>query len=181
MATPPKASTMKTTGRVTAVAAPVAALTTPGAAQESVLGGQARPRFERKTPMSGATTDFTSMRVRMRIEGELEGSVRVVLELQDVRLWGEETSTLGDFRADNLDLHQGYFDYAPNEAFSLRVNRKEISLGAHADRARFGAPQLELPDDERGLLAYVRACRLERSARLPNVGAPAFHPSLIPR
>ena len=121
---------MKTTGRVTAVAALVAALTTPGAAQELVLGGQVRPRFERKTPMSGATTDFTSMRVRMRIEGELEGSVRVVLELQDVRLWGEETSTLGDFRADNLDLYQGYFDYAPNEAFSLRVNRKEISLGA---------------------------------------------------
>jgi len=117
------ASTMKTTGRVTAVAALVAALTTPGAAQELVLGGQVRPRFERKTPMSSATTDFTSMRVRMRIEGELEGSVRVVLKLQDIRLWGEDTSTLGDFRADNLDLYQGYFDYAPNEAFSLRVNR----------------------------------------------------------
>ena len=36
MAPPPEASTMKTTGRVTAVAALVAALTTPGAAQELV-------------------------------------------------------------------------------------------------------------------------------------------------
>lgn len=100
-------------------------------AKEVGFGGQFRPRFEFRDPSGSPYDSFTSMRVRMHMTTELEQNVGVYLELQDVRLWGEEINTLGDFRADNFDLHQAYADLKKinDGPVSVRLGRQAISFG----------------------------------------------------
>lgn len=100
------------------------------AANEVTFGGQIRPRFEFRDP-SGGYDSFTSMRVRFRMSTELERNVGLHLELQDVRLWGEELNTLGDYRADNFDLHQAYADLKQvhDSPVSFRIGRQKIAFG----------------------------------------------------
>ena len=96
------------------------------------FGGQVRTRFEFRDPSQmGIRDNHTSMRVRTHISASLDHDTGVYIQLQDVRLWGEETSTLGDFHADNLDLHQGYFEVRSlgGSPFSIRAGRQAISLG----------------------------------------------------
>lgn len=66
--------------------------------------------MENRSPGDGNWDSFTSMRVRAAIAAQLEGRVKVFIQLQDVRLFGEEGDTKGDYRADNFDLHQGYLE-----------------------------------------------------------------------
>jgi hypothetical protein len=47
------------------------------------------------------------MRVRPALDARLEGNDRVLVQVQDTRLFCEEENTFSDYRADNLDLHQG--------------------------------------------------------------------------
>jgi hypothetical protein len=103
-------------------------------AQESpklTFKGQVRPRLENKSPGDGTWDSFTSMRVRAAIAAELEQGVKIFIQVQDVRLFGEEGSTLGDYNADNFDLHQGYLEMAdlPEIGGMLRAGRQEVSLG----------------------------------------------------
>ena len=79
-----------------------------GSAQQTTWHGEIRPRYEIRDPLGGGPDEFTSMRLRVAIESRLDASVSFFAQLQDVRLWGEEASPLGDYRADNIDLHQGY-------------------------------------------------------------------------
>jgi hypothetical protein len=100
-------------------------------AQRVSFSGQVRPRYEYRDPGGDERDEFVSMRVRAGLEAELADDVSVFLQLQDVRLWGEETSPLGDFRADAFDLHQGYLviDRLGGEPLAARVGRQEIALG----------------------------------------------------
>ncbi len=100
-------------------------------AQEVTLGGQLRPRFEFRKPAANGDDGFTSMRARVNLSALLERNIRVFLQIQDVRLFGEEKGTLSDFRADNFDLHQGYIEINHNgdAGIDLRVGRQEVSLG----------------------------------------------------
>lgn len=93
--------------------------------------GQVRPRLENRSPGAGNWDSFTSMRVRAAITAQLEGGVKVFIQLQDVRLFGEEGNTLGDYRADNFDLHQGYLEMSsvPGIGGMLRAGRQEMALG----------------------------------------------------
>ena len=111
------------------VAIGLLALATPLAAQTVTAGGQVRPRFENRD--TDGAVRFTSMRVRAHIEAGLERDVRVFIQLQDVRLWGEEGNTLTDFRADNFDLHQGYLEAGLGDDAWLRarIGRQETNLG----------------------------------------------------
>lgn len=95
------------------------------------VSGQVRPRFEYRTRPGDAHDTFTSMRVRAGIFAKLEKDVRVMIQLQDVRLWGEETNTLGDFQADRFDLHQGYLELGNlgDHPLSVRAGRQAIALG----------------------------------------------------
>ncbi|MCG8467315.1 MAG: alginate export family protein [Gemmatimonadetes bacterium] len=112
-----------------------AALLLPAAAsgQDTSLGGQLRIRYEARDPFAGPTGDletFISMRARADLLAELSSDVSVFLQIQDVRLWGEETSTLGDFNADNFDLHQGYIQFEEDGSwFRGRVGRQEVDFG----------------------------------------------------
>ena len=95
------------------------------------IHGQIRPRFEARDAGKGSDDAFTSMRVRLDAGTTLDGGVRTFVQLQDVRLWGEETNTLGDYSADNLDLHQGYAEFTDvaGTPLGLRIGRQEIALG----------------------------------------------------
>lgn len=103
----------------------------PARAQEVRFGAQVRPRYEYRDPSADGGEAFVSMRVRAGFTALLEEDVRLFVQVQDVRLWGEETSTLGDFRADNFDLHQGYAEVggAEGPGFRLRAGRQEAVLG----------------------------------------------------
>ena len=109
----------------------VAGASLPLHAQEVTLGGQVRPRFEYREPAGDGDDGATSMRVRVNLSALLERNVRVFIQLQDVRFFGEETNTLGDFSADNLDLHQGYLElnHSGDAGFALRVGRQEVNFG----------------------------------------------------
>lgn len=100
-------------------------------AQEVELGGQIRPRFEFRDTASVGNGYFTSMRARGQVTARLDKGVSIMFQVQDVRIWGEETSTLSDFSANQLDLHQGYLDVASSGAvrYAVRAGRQEINFG----------------------------------------------------
>ncbi len=108
-----------------------APMTSPLAGQDVDFSGQIRPRFEFRDPVAGSGDAFTSMRVRANLLATLDRRVTVFIQMQDVRVWGEETNTLTDFSADNLDLHQGYIEIQPfdDANVSARVGRQEVAFG----------------------------------------------------
>jgi hypothetical protein len=67
-----------------------------------------------------------SQRTRLGLRFMHDPKVRAFVELQDVRLWGDELSTLDDSRADNLDVHEGYVDLKPLDRLTIRVGRQEL-------------------------------------------------------
>ena len=95
------------------------------------FGGQIRPRTEFRDPVGNGYDVFTSMRARLNITATLEQDVNVFIQLQDVRLWGEESDTFTDYNADNFDFHQAYMDIKDmgDTALSLRIGRQAIGLG----------------------------------------------------
>ena len=95
------------------------------------FGGQIRPRTEFRDPVGNGYDVFTSMRARLNITASLEQDVNVFIQLQDVRLWGEESDTFTDYNADNFDFHQAYMDIKDmgDTALSLRIGRQAIGLG----------------------------------------------------
>ena len=104
------------------------------AAQEVKLGGQVRPRWEFRDPFAVTSAGgdwFVSMRARADITATLEKNVTVFVQLQDVRMWGEEGNTLGDFSADNVDLHQAYVDVKKqgNTSLAVRAGRQQVVFG----------------------------------------------------
>ena len=109
----------------------VAGASLPLHAQQVTLGGQVRPRFEYREPAGNRDDGATSMRVRVNLSALLERNVQAFIQLQDVRFFGEETNTLGDFSADNFDLHQGYLElnHSGDAGFALRVGRQEVNFG----------------------------------------------------
>jgi hypothetical protein len=124
---------MKRSGPVVLILLTLMAMLEPvGAQQRSdiTFTGQIRPRFESRNPVDGSWDHFTSMRVRGNVAAALEGGINVFVQVQDVRFWGEETNTLGDFSADNLDLHQGYIEFGelPYVDGSLKVGRQEMAF-----------------------------------------------------
>jgi hypothetical protein len=114
----------------------LAAVPTAGVAQEVDLkfGGQVRPRFEYRNPLllpDGDGEYFTSMRTRLDLRASLDDNLAAFIQIQDVRLWGSEGNTLGDFSADGLDIHQAYIDLgkAENGGFMGRFGRQEVNFG----------------------------------------------------
>jgi hypothetical protein len=95
---------------------------------------QVRPRFEAHTGrdgVEGGDAWFVNLRTRLGATmGVGQFSVRAVV--QDVRLFGEESGTFQDFTADGLDMHFGYVQWSPSEAFGVRIGRQEFNL--HEDR-----------------------------------------------
>lgn len=104
------------------------------------LKGQYRPRLELRQNRDlkpggkdGNPSDqlMISHRARLGAGVSYKNRVHVYVELQDVRVWGTETNTLGDFSADGFDLHQGWIQIGLMEHMTLKIGRMEFALNNH--------------------------------------------------
>lgn len=79
---------------------------------------------------AGDQTDWFTQRFRFNVGAEITDNLRAYVELQDVRAWGEESSTT-DASADNFDAHQAYFEMlkTPWLGGSTRIGRQELAYG----------------------------------------------------
>ncbi len=114
----------------TLVAALVAVLagTSPAAAQQFEWEGSIWSRFETRDIDGGPDETFTVMQTRIGATGVFSPMVRFFAQAQDVRRWGEETSTT-DGSADQFDFHQGYLEVGNDETpLRLRVGRQEYEV-----------------------------------------------------
>jgi len=105
-----------------------------GPAVEAKASGQVLVRYrhhEGHDFMSGGVTDNVRQRTRLGLSLTFADAVAAFVQVQDVRTWGEETDTLGDFSADGLDLHQGYLAIRLSEGMTLKIGRQEISYLNH--------------------------------------------------
>ncbi len=109
----------------------VVASSTSYAQKEIVWGGQIRPRYQLRDPFGSDYDSFTSMRVPTQLVASLDSDVDLMIQLQDVRLWGEEKNTLTDYSADKFDLHQGYahLNKLGDGDHSLKIRRQIVVLG----------------------------------------------------
>jgi Alginate export len=102
-----------------------------GDAVTLIPSGQYRPRFlfhGGRDFKEGKTFDAFSHRTRLGVKVELLEWFGAMIQLQDVRLWGEETNTLGDFSADGLGVHQAWVEASCPLGLTLRIGRQEINL-----------------------------------------------------
>lgn len=131
-------------------------------AQDIQVHGQLRPRYELRA-QSSQEDAFVSMRARLTVNALLENDVRVFLQVQDVRLWGDETNTLFDFSADNFDLHQGYIEFSrPGDTqLAARVGRQEVNFGGQRLVGAVGWTQQARSFDGIGLVANSTGFRID--------------------
>lgn len=122
-----------------AIVAAIALLTEPMLAQQPAapdstisFSGEVRVRGEYDRPGSGVDDDWvTYLRSRFGARARLGEGVRMMVQLQDSRVFGEHGSTAAG-SASQLDLHQGYLELGgrwQSRDLALRVGRQEISIG----------------------------------------------------
>ena len=109
--------------------------------EKVTVGGQVRLRSETKLNydpfIAGAdNNEDVLLRARLNVEAKPVDHVRVFIQPQFSRLFGQEGSTIANnstvsATTDVVDLHQGYIDLTQiaGSAFSLRVGRQELAYG----------------------------------------------------
>lgn len=129
---PPVASNSTATDQA---AATPTVIVVPGV-RKLTFGGQYRVRYESQIDLDldddtrPNTNDFFTQRARFNVGFEFSDRLSGFLQVQDVREWGEETSTLDD-SADGLDMHQAWVELRGkrNPDNRLRIGRQELSFG----------------------------------------------------
>ncbi len=94
---------------------------------------QVRPRLEAHTGKDGAAGGealFITQRSRLGLDASVD-DVFGRVTVQDVRLWGTEASTIGDFVADAVDFHEAYMGWKASDALTIKAGRQEISFNEH--------------------------------------------------
>ena len=76
----------------------------------------------------GKVDNFMRQRARLGLRFAYGDEVQALVQVQDVRTWGEESDTLGDFSANGFDLHQGFVEIVAAPDLRLRMGRQEIAL-----------------------------------------------------
>ncbi|MBW2455930.1 MAG: alginate export family protein [Deltaproteobacteria bacterium] len=76
----------------------------------------------------GGVTDNFRHRVRLGLAATYADRLGALVQLQDVRTFGEEQDPLGDYEADGFDLHQAYARLMPSESLEFRLGRQEIVI-----------------------------------------------------
>lgn len=79
----------------------------------------------------GGVANFVRHRARLGLRLDYDESIATFIQLQDVRIWGEESDTLGDYSADGLDAHQAFLELTFDRDARLRVGRQEIGYLNH--------------------------------------------------
>ena len=80
---------------------------------------------------TGHNFDAFSQRARLGLKAKLANWATLHVQLQDVRRWGEETNTLGDFSANGFDVHQAWAQIGCARRLALRIGRQEIAFDGH--------------------------------------------------
>ena len=104
-----------------------------GTAGRVKIQGQMRTRFEwTDNDFQIGRADLAHLlRTRVSVIGAPYEHTKVVVQAQDSRLFGEETSTLGDGSGDQIDFHQAYLqlDQVFDQPIALKFGRQEIVYG----------------------------------------------------
>lgn len=99
------------------------------AAVDVKIGGEYRLRFENREPtnfnQAGPTDRFVLQRTRLNFDGKFESGAGFFTEIQDSRIWGNETSTLTQMSF--IDLHQAYFTFGKD--IKWKLGRQELAYG----------------------------------------------------
>ncbi len=95
---------------------------------------QIRHRFEMNGKDFNSDTDasnYNLLRTRFSLTFKPLKNMEAFVQFQDARVFGEETSTLGDGSADRFDLHQGYFKVKEflGMPLTLKLGRMEVVYG----------------------------------------------------
>ncbi len=95
---------------------------------------ESRSNFTETNPVNHVVLQRVRLNARLRLSENLSGLV----QLQDSRLWGQESSTASN--ESNIDLHQAYFqlDQFLHPRLSLRLGRQEVSYGNQRLIGAFG-------------------------------------------
>ena len=87
--------------------------------------------FNQRTPANA----YTLMRSRMGVEAKPAEDIRIVFQIQDSRVFGQEKDGTGNFNtladSKNLDLHQGFVEIRNLfiSGLMVRLGRQELSFG----------------------------------------------------
>jgi len=103
----------------------------PAFAQQVTLSGQIRPRWESRdaVDVDHDGDGMVSMRTCVGAAVTITPATRAFVQIQDVRIWGEELSTT-DGAAELLDVHQAWVEIGAAGGTGLRVGRQEARYGA---------------------------------------------------
>ncbi len=99
------------------------------------VDGQYRPRVIVHTGLDfrgddSEVRELATHRARLGLTLEHDTGVAFTLRVQDVRIWGEEDSTL-DFSASGFDAHEVFAVLPIVRGLSLKIGRQEITLDNH--------------------------------------------------
>ncbi len=103
---------------------------TPAPERKLAFGGAIRLRPEYRHDFGTPFLDGTHVLARTRAWVSLDTAhVRGLVELQDARLFGTETSPTSNEK--NVDLHQAFLTFGPRDAqgFTARLGRQEMAYG----------------------------------------------------
>jgi hypothetical protein len=126
-------------GAILALVISVGALMAPATAEEQKetswafsAEARVRPEYRDNLDLESDVNDDTRlglMRLRFGLDVNWKQEIRVFAQIQDSRAAGEEVSTASNEK--NLDLHQGFADFAPAswKGLALRVGRQEWIYG----------------------------------------------------
>lgn len=109
-------------------------------AQDVKITGQVRHRSERNDKdFTESTSSYgvSFLRSRLNLKFDKENSYAFV-QVQDARIFGSETNTLGDGSADAIDYHQAYFNVSDvfTKGLSIKIGRQEV---AYANQRLMGS------------------------------------------
>ncbi len=98
------------------------------------VSAQLRDRFETHDERDldpETRSEYITQRARLGVGVKFFERFSVYVELQDVRRWGSETSTLMDYSADGLDAHQAWGQVRLVAGLHLKIGRQEITFDDH--------------------------------------------------
>lgn len=103
-----------------------------GSDWDILIDGQLRPRFVAHSGLDflGGTSEWRELvtqRARLGTTVEHSSGLNFAIQLQDVRIWGEEDSTL-DASAAGFDVHQAYAVLPLFESLEVKLGRQEITF-----------------------------------------------------
>lgn len=157
---------------------------TPAAGQDTPLelSGELRVRSQGERGIVGTRAEgATLLRTRLRLHAPVTPYASVVIQFQDSRVFGEESNTLTDGSANQMDLHQAYLRLTASVlglSVTVTAGRQEVVLGSErligavgwSNTGRsFDALRLFLePEEDRWVLSALAATIVERGRMAPE-------------